>query len=62
MLNQRDCMAKYLVVGSTNAHGFVIANAYGSVPHQLILFSLEQYGVSQHWIKIIKSYYGGLWS
>ena len=55
-------MAKYLVVGSTNAHGFVIANAYGSVPHQLILFSLEQYGVSQHWIKIIKSYYGGLWS
>ena len=62
MLNQRDCMAKYLVVGSTNAHGFVIANAYGSVPHQLNLFSLERYGVSQHWIKIIKSYYGGLWS
>ena len=63
MLNQRDCMAKYLVVGSTNAHGFVTANAYESVPpHQLILFSLERYGVSQHWIKIIKSFYGGLWS
>ena len=39
-----------------------IANAYGSVPHQLIFFALEGYGVSQHWIKIIKSYYGGLWS
>ena len=37
-----------------------IANAYRSVPHQLIFFALERYGVSQHWIKIIKSYYGGL--
>ena len=39
-----------------------IANAYGSVPHQLIFFALEPYGVSQHWIKIFKLRYGGLWS
>ena len=39
-----------------------IANVYGSVPHQLIFFALEQYGVSQHWIKIIKLGYRGLWS
>ena len=39
-----------------------IANAYGSVPHQLVFVALERYGVSQPWIKIIKSYYEGLWS
>ena len=27
-----------------------------------ILFALEWYGVSQHLIEIVKSYYGGLWS
>lgn len=27
-----------------------------------ILFPLERYGVSQHLIEIVKSYYGGLWS
>ena len=37
-----------------------IANAYGSAPHHLVLFALEWYWVSQRWIKIIKSYYGGL--
>ena len=39
-----------------------IANAYGSVTHQLIFLALERYGVHPHWINIIKSYYGGLWS
>ena len=39
-----------------------IANAYGSVPHQLIFTALEQYGIPLPWINIIKSYYKGLWS
>ena len=39
-----------------------IANAYGSVPHQLIFAALERYGVHPNWIEIIKSYYRGLWS
>ena len=39
-----------------------IANAYGSVPHQLIFTALERYGIPLPWIKLIKSYYKGLWS
>ena len=39
-----------------------IANAYGSVTHQLIFFALERYGVHPLWIKIIQAYYEGLWS
>ena len=39
-----------------------IANAYGSVPHQLIFFALQRYGVPEHWIKLIGNYYKGLWS
>ena len=39
-----------------------IANAYGSIPHQLIFFALRRYGISDNWIKIIQNYYQGLWS
>ena len=39
-----------------------IANAYGSVPHQLIFFALQRYGVPEHWINLIRNYYKGLWS
>ena len=39
-----------------------IANAYGFVPHQLIFFALQRYGVPEHWIKLIRNYYKGLWS
>ena len=39
-----------------------IANAYGSVLHQLIFMALQRYGVNPVWITIIKSYYRGLWS
>ena len=39
-----------------------IANAYGSVPHQLIFFSLKRYGVPDCWISLFLKYYGGLWS
>ena len=39
-----------------------IANAYGSIPHQLIFFALERYGIDTIWIDILKSYYRGLWS
>ena len=38
-----------------------LANAYGSVPHQLIRFALQRYGVPEFWINFIFSYYGGLW-
>ena len=39
-----------------------IANAYGSVPHQLIFFALKRYGIPEKWISLIKNYYNGLWS
>ena len=39
-----------------------IANAYGSVPHRLIFFALETYGVHEHWISLIKAYYSGICS
>ena len=38
-----------------------LANAYGSVPHQLIKFALRRYGIPQFWIELIFSYYDGLW-
>ena len=39
-----------------------IANAYGSIPHRLIFFALERYGVDSKWISIIKKYYSGLYT
>ena len=39
-----------------------IANAYGSVPHQLIFLALRRYGVPELWIKLVMNYYKGLWS
>ena len=39
-----------------------IANAYGSVPHKLVFFSLNRYGIPEKWINLIKNYYKGLWS
>ena len=39
-----------------------IANAYGSIPHKLIFFALERYGVPTSWISLIRKYYIGLWS
>ena len=39
-----------------------IANAYGTIPHELMFFALKRYGVSNHCIHLIRVYYGGLWS
>ena len=39
-----------------------IANAYGSVPHQLLFFALRRYGVPEHWVSLFIKYYEGLWS
>ena len=39
-----------------------IANAYGSIPHRLIFFALERYGIDPKWIQIIKNYYSGLYT
>ena len=39
-----------------------IANAYGSIPHKLIIFALFQYGVSPKWIHLIETYYSGIFS
>ena len=33
-----------------------IANAYGSIPHKLIVFALNRYGVSPQWIRLTKTY------
>ena len=39
-----------------------IANAYGSIPHKLIVFALNRYGVSPQWIRLNKTYYEGIFS
>ena len=39
-----------------------IANAYGSIPHQLIFYSLKCYGINPTWIDLLTSYCNGLWS
>ena len=38
-----------------------LANAYGSVPHQLIVFALRRYRVPDRIIEIVIKYYWGLW-
>ena len=38
-----------------------LANAYGSVPHKLIVFALKRYRVPDDWIDLIMAYYDGLW-
>ena len=37
-----------------------IANAYGSIPHKLIVFALHRHGVSPQWIRLIERYYEGI--
>ena len=39
-----------------------VANAYGSIPHRLIFFALQRYGVPASWISLIKNYYVGIYS
>ena len=51
-LNQKDIVAIWLD----------IANAYGSISHQLIFLALRRYGIPNNWISIIETYYHGLWS
>ena len=37
-----------------------IANAYGSIPHKLIVVALHRCGVSSQWIRFIETYYEGI--
>ena len=39
-----------------------IANAYGPISHKLIVFALQRYGVSPQWIRLIETYYEGIFS
>ena len=39
-----------------------IANAYRSIPHKLIFFALQRYGILNQWTKVVKSYYVGIFS
>ena len=39
-----------------------IADAYGSIPHKLIVFALHRYGVSPQWIRFIETYYKVIFS
>ena len=39
-----------------------IANAYGSIPHKLIFFTLDRYGVSPQWIRLIETYFKGIFN
>ena len=38
------------------------ANAYGSVPCQLLFFALRRYGIPEHWVSFFVKYYEDLWS
>ena len=38
------------------------ANAYGSIPHKLIIFALHRYGVSPKWIHLIETHYSEIFS
>ena len=38
-----------------------LANAYGSVPHVLIIFALRRYKIPEEWITLVIKYYDGLW-
>ena len=51
-LNQKDVSTIWLD----------IANAYGSIPHQLIFLALRRYGVSDHYLSIIGSYFEAVYS
>ena len=33
-----------------------IANAYGSVPHQLLFFTLRLYGIPEQWVSLFIKY------
>ena len=37
-----------------------LANAYGSIPHQLIMKALDHYHISEHVKELIKCYYNGI--
>ena len=37
-----------------------IANAYGSIPHKLIIFAPHRYGASPKWIHLTETYYSGI--
>ena len=39
-----------------------IANAYGYIPHKLIIFALRRYGFSPQWIRLVENYYKGTFS
>ena len=39
-----------------------IANAYGSIPHKLIVFALHRHRISPQWISLIETYYKGIFS
>ena len=39
-----------------------VANAYQSIPHKLIVFALDRYGVSPQWIRLTETYYKGILS
>ena len=40
----------------------VIANAYGSIPHKLIIFVLRRYDVSPQQIRLVENYYERIFS
>ena len=46
--------------GNVSAIWLDIANAYGSVPHQLIFFALRRYGIPDCFISLFVMYYMGL--
>ena len=42
--------------------GLEIAIAYESIPHRLLFFALEYYGVDPHWMSLITIYYSEIYS
>ena len=39
-----------------------IANAYGPIPHKLIVFDLFRYDIAPQWIRLVENYYKGIFS
>ena len=39
-----------------------VTNVYDSIPHQLIFFALDRFGIEPIWVDLLKSYYSDLCS
>ena len=55
-------LVKFFVVNIDHHVPPFIANAYGFIPHKLIVFAIHRYGVSPQWMRLIETYYKAVFS